>query len=695
MPSTNPPSRPRRSFLLVLLLFAGLALALTWPLVTRLATHVPGSDTWAYDEYTFLWNIWYFKAALIDQHISPLFTDLTFYPLGMGLVMYTFNLMASAVALPIHLATGNVALSSNLVNLASSVLGGFGAYLLALYLLRTRPRPSGLRPQTPVPSPQALLLHAPAIIAGLIYAFASSRSVYLALGHYMIVTTQFVPFFLLYFVRLLDHGRRRDALMAGLFAALNLFTDMLFGVLLGLMAAVLLVDWWLQRRKQPAKRAAGPTGRALLVNLAIMVALAAVISAPLLIPTLREGVSADYAVEGWGHSEKLSADLAGMVTPTDLHPVFGNDWVDSLRAVETGESPFADINTVFVGWATLALALLGAVVGGRRSRAWAAIALIAGLLALGPLLQINGQALFDLDGLAVNFPLPYLVLHYLPFIKGFRAPNRFSIDLMQALAVLAGFGAAWLLGKVAGGGEEKETREIRETEQEVETPVSSPRPTPHTRRPKLAAILAVVLAAAVIFEHLAVPLPLTNSRVPAPYREIAAQPGEFALLQLPMGWRNGFGVFGTEDTRVEWYQTEHQRPILSGNTSRNPTVQVRVFPAPAAAASHHHHRGLRPARRGHRCHGPRQRGRVDGAVERRLCGGQPAGAAALPLRGHLAGDPRLCAGCRAGGSAAGLGPGRRPGLPGQPAAGALPLRAGPGRPQHRPLPRSRLEQRRG
>ena len=136
----------------------------------------------------------------------------------------------------------------------------------------------------------------------------------------MIVTTQFVPFFLLYFMRLLDRGRTRDALLAGLFAGLNLFTDMLFGVLLGLMVAVLLLDWWLQRRKQPKPAGGAPTTRTLLGKLAVMVALAAVISAPLLIPTLREGFSADYAVEGWGHSEKLSADLVGMVTPTDAAP---------------------------------------------------------------------------------------------------------------------------------------------------------------------------------------------------------------------------------------------------------------------------------------------------------------------------------------------------------------------------------------
>ena len=295
----------RRTHLLVLSLFALLAVALTYPLITQLATHVPGSDTWAYDEYTFLWNIWTFKHALIDGLRSPLTTDLIFFPVGMGLVMYTFNLVAAAVALPIHLATNNIPLSYNLVNLLSSVLGGYGTFLLVRYLLRRQPGHS---------RQQSFIVSASAVLAGLVYAFAASRSIYLALGHTMIVTTQWVPFFALYFVRLLDRWRTHDALLAGLFLALALLTDMLYGVLLGLIAAVLLVDWWLRDRK--ARRAAGDarpgtTGWQRLGKLALMAALAALLSAPLLIPTLREGLSADYAVEGWGHAEKLSADLVG------------------------------------------------------------------------------------------------------------------------------------------------------------------------------------------------------------------------------------------------------------------------------------------------------------------------------------------------------------------------------------------------
>jgi hypothetical protein len=564
----------RRIHLLVLLLYGLLAVALTWPLVTQITTHVPGSDTWAYDEYTFLWNIWYFKHALIDQLSTPLHTDLIFYPVGMGLVMYTFNLLAAALALPLHLATDNIPLASNLVNLASTALAGYGTFLLVLYLLAARPVTNDQPPVTSQSSrftshvSRFTLLAA--FIAGLIYAFASSRMVYLALGHYMIVTTQWLPFFLLYFVRTLDRWRSRDAVIAGIFAALCLLTDMLYGVLLALMAGVLLLDWWLGYRR---RRRAGQVTQSVswtrgLGRLAAMGAVAALLSAPLLLPTVREGLNADYAVEGWGMSDQLSADLVGLVTPTDLHPLWGNDWEASLRAVQTGDSRFSDVNTVFVGYATLALAVLGAIVAGRRARAWLVIALLAFVLALGPLLQINGQSLYNLDGLEVNVPLPYILLHYLPFVQGFRAPNRFSLVLLQALAVLAGYGAAWLLVKTAGA------RQLRTDQPEGR---SASRFTFHVSRSALAIFLAAVMAAAVLFEHLAVPMPLTDARVPTPYRELAREPEDGAVLQLPMGWRNGFGVFGAEDTRVEWYQTVHGRPILSGNTSRNPAFKFEYF----------------------------------------------------------------------------------------------------------------------
>jgi hypothetical protein len=61
------------------------------------------------------------------------------------------------------------------------------------------------------------------------------------------------------------------------------------------------------------------------------------------------------------------------------------------------------------------------------------------------------------------------------------------------------------------------------------------------------------------------------------YRQVADEPGDFAILQLPMGWRNSFGVQGAENTRTQYYQTYHNKRLLSGNISRNPSFKFDYF----------------------------------------------------------------------------------------------------------------------
>ncbi|MGD9404557.1 MAG: hypothetical protein PVH95_05345, partial [Anaerolineae bacterium] len=78
--------------ILVVVAYLLLALVATWPLVRYLSTHVPGSETWAFDEYTFIWNTWWFRYSLFDLGQNPLYSAHTFYPLGISLAFYTYNL---------------------------------------------------------------------------------------------------------------------------------------------------------------------------------------------------------------------------------------------------------------------------------------------------------------------------------------------------------------------------------------------------------------------------------------------------------------------------------------------------------------------------------------------------------------------------------------------------------------------------
>ncbi len=524
---------------MVLVIYAVLAVVLTWPLLSHLGTHVPGSYTWAFDEYTFVWNTWWFRYAILNLGQNPLYSTHTFFPLGISLVLYTYNLFNSLLSLPLQPFLPLPAIS-NLTFLLATVLSAYSVFLLVEYLLRN----------SRITNHEARITHAAAFLAGLLYAFGSYRMVYAAIGHYDMWSTIWIPLYALYLVKTLREARLRNAVLAGLFLVLAMLCEMIFGVFLGLLTLILLA-FALGLRRRAEVAGGWPS---LLRRLVVMAVVAAILYLPVLLPILGE-MLAGYELAGWGDAEKLSVDLVGLVTPTALHPL-GGDWVATLQQTREGTSRFRDVNTVFLGWAGLVLAAVGAVRFRRRLAAWITSFAVFALFSLGPLLQINGRSVFDLDGLQVNVPLPFILLHYIPVVKANRVPNRFSVVLMLALAVLAGFGAYWLLTKLAGRKSQGAGRRS------------------HRAR---WLFVTLILAVLILFEHWSVPLPLTDARIPPVYAQVAAEPGDWTVLQLPLGWRNSFGVQGAENTQTQYYQAYHHKRLLSGNISRNPPFKFDYF----------------------------------------------------------------------------------------------------------------------
>lgn len=554
----------KREHLLALAFFSLLTLALSWPLPLRAFAWVPGMPQWAFDESTFIWNAWYFKHALIDNLRNPLYSDLIYYPLGIDLILYTYNVFNALIVQPLHVAVGLV-FASNVSIWFSTVLSGYGTFLLVRWLLV---REGG--------GPYQLL---PALLAGLVYAFASNRAIYMALGHYDMTTTQWIPFYALALLRSLDStvslaGRRKAALLAGVFFAFTGLAEMISAVFLAIFTIITIIVLGAITSAQctrPSKphtpwplQATGSIGlwRIAFSSLSITAVVAFLLWSPVLIPILVQFFSDDFSLKGWGEAIPLSTDLMGWWTPTVLHPLFGGDLVAELRrvqlrALEGSVRGFRDLNTVFIGWGTAALALLGWLVFGRRVRIWAWTALTFGLFALGPFLQINGQYRFDLDGVQTSFPLPYTLLHYIPIVKANRAPNRNSILLMLGVAVLVAYGGYWILKASSSWLRRFDTQRAGLNPQNI--------------------LCSIVLSAVILFEHLAIPLPLSDHRVPAVYAQIAAHPQPVSILHAPLGWRNSFGTFGAERTRLQYFQSVHQKPMLGGNISRAPDFKMDYF----------------------------------------------------------------------------------------------------------------------
>lgn len=529
-----------RRHIFVLTFFSLLALVLTFPLLAHFGDHVPGTATWSLDEYGYVWNNWWFKYSVFDRGTNPFYTQFLFYPLGTTLVLYAFTLLHVLLALPLQLAFSLIP-AVNATVVFSFAISAFGMYLFLTYLIRVSIRiwSEKYGERVGASASEELVRTLAAIVGGIAFAFTSNRFVYLSLGHYNIVASEWLPFYLLFLFRTLLGGDWRNGALAGLFAAFALYTETTDGVLIALVTAVILVfEWRLINRD-------------LLRNLALTAATAGILFSPMLIPTLNELFAGGYSLPGWGHSEKLLVDLAGFLEPTSLNP-FNRHWENELDLVRQGISRFSDVNTFFVGYLTVTLAIVGAIRFPRRTKLWIAIVLVFSVLSLGPILHVNGISEFDLDGLSTTFPLPFLLLHYIPLIRENRVPNRYSILVTIGLAVLIAYAVRWILVVVS-----------------------------RNRFAKRGAILPLavssVLGLGLLVEHLALPLPLTDATIPDIYNTIGRETGDFTILSVPLGWRNSFGQMGAEDTRTQYYQAASHKFILTGQIQRNPPILFDYF----------------------------------------------------------------------------------------------------------------------
>jgi hypothetical protein len=494
-----------REHVLALGLYLALTVLLTYPLALQFTTHVPGDGS---DDPALVWNLWWVKYAVIDLHSNPLLCDYLFYPLGIDLTFYTLTILNGFASIPLQPLLGLVS-TSNVIVFASFVLAGYGAYVLARYLL-----PSDAHPSAP-------------FLAGLIYAFSSNRFVYASLGQFNILSTQWIPFYVLFLVK----SRRKPKslyypLLAAVFLLFNGYAEFTYASFLLVFTLFyllycLVVDGWRTNARFVANVA--------LVGLVFLVGMS-----PILLQMVRVmAVEGDFLVEGGGFANVFSADLLGFLVPSHLHPL-SDLWRKSFD--------FSYFNFVFVGYAVLGLAVFGAVsrLGDRSGRFWIVAALLFGLIALGPTLRLNGEE--------HELPLPFDLLAALPFFKGNRYPSRYSVMLALCWATLAGYGLFRLTELLRGRGRRW--------------------------------AVSLILSALVLFEHLSIPLPLSDFRVPQVYDTIAADPGDFTVLEIPLAWRNGFRVTGTKDPMImftQLYQTSHEKRLLGGNTSRNPEYKFQYF----------------------------------------------------------------------------------------------------------------------
>ncbi len=511
--------RRYRHHLYALLGYLALALLMTYPLVREFSRAIPGDG---FDGWQNVWNLWWVKRALLVDAGNPYFTRFVDYPDGVYLYFHTLNIFNGLAFLPFTLNVGPL-LAYNVAVTFSFVVGGYGTYLLAFYVLRrASPRQAQLA----------------AFLSGVVFAFSPYHMAHL-LGHMQLISLEWLPFYALFALKLIDAstsmrpapvpriparrgaGQQIDkhqvsnALMAALFLVLVAACDWYYAFYMVLFTGLYLL-WTIWRRRVWLAPTLALMGAALIFLL---------ITSPVLVPMLRESLRADYMVPPPGSTERLSADLTAFLTPSELHPLWGKlaaRWAGRFTA-STSE------RTVFAGYIVLALAILALVTRWRTARFWGLSALVFGVLALGPVLHVGGRTLMGSIG---PIPLPYALLHQaIPILRISRSVSRFDVLVMLSLAVLTAIGLNWLLCRAQKGGYNEVVQWL----------------------------LGAAALAVVMLEFWVAPYPMSAPETQPFHYRLARESGSFSVVDIPLDWDRPANLL---------YQTVHQKPTVSGYTSR-------------------------------------------------------------------------------------------------------------------------------
>lgn len=537
---TRAGESPRRLHLGALLTHVVLSVIFTWPLVLNFlpnaGTSIPGVMLEDRDQN--LWNLWWVRYALLNGH-NPFVTNMIWYPTPVSLYYHTLNVFNGLMAVPL-LQLFSLTTTYNIIVLFSFVMGGYGAFLLVHYLCGNR---------------WAALVGS-VVFAYSAYHIATMRSLL------QLISLEWVPFFLLFLLQAIYQPgwlTRRDftrwllrrALPTGFFLFLVSLVDwyytmyaLLLAGLLGLYIGVRYI--WDRRRGgggTPVRGVAEPWAR---IGLCLLIY--GVLISPILIPTIKELRTTTYMLPAPDAAMSNSADLLAFFQPVRGQRLWGNlfvnrrDWPYGSNRYEVYFT-YSALFLAGVGlFATRALrprletsqperAITSALPG---KWFWAACVVFFFLLALGPVLQINGNQINWLFSPKFELFMPYRIIEKLPVLSISRSPDRFDMPLTLSLAVLSGYGLNVLLNTWRG----------------------------KLRLPVRGALFSAAFVGLVLVELTPFPYPQRTADIPVWYQRVGQEQGDFSILDLPPQddyWHGAYRMY---------FQTASEKPIFGGYISR-------------------------------------------------------------------------------------------------------------------------------
>jgi len=201
--------------------------------------------------------------------------------------------------------------------------------------------------------------------------------------------------------------------------------------------------------------------------------------------------------------------------------------------------PFSSFFLGFIPFLGLLILVRFKIYRQKEVKFWLISFVLFFILALGPVLHFFKSP--------TKVILLYWLFQWIPFLSTLRTPCRFFVPLMLSLTVLTGYALSFIFQKL------KERKEI------------------------VWWFILPLLCITVILDFERVPIPLFPLEVDPFYQRLAQQKKEFAILEIPFGFSDGFRGRGDEWVEPLYFQTIHQKKILNGRVARMNKNQLNVY----------------------------------------------------------------------------------------------------------------------
>ncbi|MCL5958126.1 MAG: hypothetical protein M1358_02220 [Chloroflexi bacterium] len=495
--------------------FTAVTVLITWPLAPHLGNSLYGGGS---DGMYYIWLVGWYQKALFQLHRLPLEVPFLNYPEGWNLAFTETTPAMVLPALPLSLLAGPT-FGYNFSVLLTFVLSGLGVHLWVWRLTKNTPA---------------------SLIAGTIFAFAPFKMAYVFAGLFPLMGTQWFPFYFMCLYDLLQQRKWswKTALLTALFLGLIGLTSQYY-LYMTLITSCLFVGGYLllvERKVIGQLRFWGRLGGVVLAAAPLVL----VALAPYLLLASQSMISSRSLTD---EVRALSASPTDFILPSTRHFLWG-EWLWQILQ----KRHLAD-STLYLGAVTLALLVVAFVKrkqikqnGLPRVLAWTGA--LAFMLALGVDFHWLGQSVtVDVPQFLQQWhPFPktfvpppgYFLFKYLPFYGLMRNWMRYGVFVDLFVSVLAGLGAAWLLGRM---------------------------------RPRLALPVTALLLALILFDF----YPYVNLRTvqgrPVDYW-LASQPGNGAVVQFPFPARQ-------VDGSLIYYTSVNNKPFIGGFVAAFGTPQFR------------------------------------------------------------------------------------------------------------------------